>query len=63
MKRFKELIQFNEEHGHCNVPQKYKANPELGVWVTTQRTAKKGKGTNKISPEHKPTCMGRIRCC
>jgi len=49
--RFKELIQFNEEHGHCNVPHKYKANPELGVWVTTQRTAKKGKGTYKISPE------------
>jgi len=49
--RFKELIQFNEEHGHCNVPQKYKANPELGLWVTTQRTAKKNQNGKKITEE------------
>ncbi len=29
--------------GHCNVPQGWSENPELGTWVGTQRTrAKKG---------------------
>jgi hypothetical protein len=32
------LVQFKNEHGHCNVPQKYKADTtSLGSWVDTQR--------------------------
>jgi hypothetical protein len=25
-------------YGHCNVPSRYAPHPELGIWVTTQRT-------------------------
>ena len=37
-KRFQELVQYKEKHGNCNVPQIYKQNPQLGRWVTEQRT-------------------------
>jgi hypothetical protein len=32
-----ELLNFEREHGHCNVPQKYSLNPSLGAWVAQQR--------------------------
>jgi len=31
-KRYNELVDFREEHGHSNVPQIYKPNPSLGIW-------------------------------
>lgn len=31
--RWKELRQFRDEFGHARVPKKYKANPQLAVWV------------------------------
>ncbi|WP_257616748.1 DEAD/DEAH box helicase [Chlamydia suis] len=43
-KNFLELQRFREEHGHCKVPNRYPQNPQLAVWVGTQRYAfKKGK--------------------
>lgn len=30
--RLNELASFKAQHGHCNVPQKYKANQKLGTW-------------------------------
>lgn len=33
--RYNELLNFKKIFGHCNVPQKYKNNPQLGVWVST----------------------------
>jgi len=36
--RFEELKQFKEEFGNCHVPTRYLPNPELGIWVGTQRT-------------------------
>ena len=43
---FEQLVQFNVEHKHCNVPQRFKDNPQLGTWVETQRAVynKKKKG-------------------
>jgi hypothetical protein len=40
--RLAELVAFKAmpEHGHCNVPKSYPANPQLGVWVQTQRKQK-----------------------
>ena len=32
--RFRELKDFKEEHGHCNVPQNYSGG--LGIWVNRQ---------------------------
>jgi hypothetical protein len=43
-KRYGQLIRFKEINGHCNVPQRYATNVELGRWVKDQRTFKtKGK--------------------
>ena len=45
---FRQLQEFKEAHGHCDVPRRNKENPKLGTWVNTQRTAKcKG----KLAPE------------
>lgn len=35
--RFLELVDYKRVHGNCNVPQNYKANAQLGLWVSTQR--------------------------
>lgn len=39
--RFGELIRFKEEYAHCNVPQEYSQNKDLGSWVSVQRSAYK----------------------
>ena len=36
-KYYEELNFFKKLHGHCRVPQRYLANPKLGVWVHMQR--------------------------
>ena len=40
-RNFNELLRFGDEHGHCNVPQKYRVpgsqGPSLGVWLDGQR--------------------------
>ena len=33
--RFQQLEEFNEEHGHCNVPEKYSGG--LGIWAKNKR--------------------------
>mmetsp|Transcript_12747 Transcript_12747/g.16644 ORF Transcript_12747/g.16644 Transcript_12747/m.16644 type:complete len:487 (-) Transcript_12747:65-1525(-) len=35
--RYSELITFQEEYGHCDVPVKYVPNPKLANWVQRQR--------------------------
>jgi hypothetical protein len=37
-KRYSQLVDFKEANGHCEVPQRYKENVELGRWVKDQRT-------------------------
>lgn len=48
--RFDELKLYLAEKGDCNVPIRYKENPSLGQWVSTQRqeygARKKGKKSN-----------------
>jgi hypothetical protein len=36
--RLQSLREYNDKHGNCLVPSRYPPNPELGVWVGTQRT-------------------------
>jgi Helicase associated domain len=33
--RLNELYEFKQEHGHCDVPQKYPQNRCLGIWVVS----------------------------
>ena len=47
-KRFGELEEYKQEHGDCNVPGNYKANPQLATWVSKQRRFYKN---NKLAPE------------
>jgi len=37
---FERLVAFKQKHDHCNVPQKYEDDPDLGLWVNTQRAFK-----------------------
>lgn len=37
MVRYHEMYEFQQKHGHCLVPKRYKANPVLGNWVSKQR--------------------------
>ena len=44
MMRFQQLADYQRVHAHCNVPQQYEQNVELGRWVGKQREARiKGK--------------------
>merc|ERR1739838_616068 len=36
--RLSDLLEFKQQWGHCNVPQKYAKNPKLGRWVGYQRS-------------------------
>ncbi len=31
------VVKFKNEHGHCNVPCKWKPDPKMANWVNTQR--------------------------
>ena len=35
--KYKDLLAFREEHGHCNVPTKRQKDKQLGAWVACQR--------------------------
>ncbi|CAJ1957977.1 unnamed protein product [Cylindrotheca closterium] len=35
--RFHELVEFQSNHGHSNLPSRYDANPRLSTWVKCQR--------------------------
>jgi Helicase associated domain len=35
--RYDQLVQYRNQHGHCNVPQLYPPNEPLGPWVMKQR--------------------------
>jgi superfamily II DNA or RNA helicase len=47
---FTELKRNKDEHGHCNISQGSKENPELGTWVATQRSVK---NSGKLSAARK----------
>lgn len=48
-RRFDELREFGNEHGHVDVPQRYSANPSLGRWVNTQRLQQRLRSEGKKS--------------
>jgi len=38
---FERLIQYHQEHGHVNVPQKFSLDGQLGSWVANMRSKRK----------------------
>ena len=53
--RFEQLKGYKKDHGDCNVPRKYKANPQLASWVNTNRTKYKN---GKLSKERIESLQG-----
>ena len=51
--RFEQLREYKIKNGHCNVPQLFKANRPLGIWVKNQRAHYSNK-IPKLSPEKIP---------
>jgi hypothetical protein len=47
--KYSQLLQFKQEHGHCNVPSEYEPNPNLATWANRLRMNFKD---GKISAEH-----------
>jgi hypothetical protein len=39
MEMYHRLVAYKKEYKHTFVPQKYKADPKLGVWVNAQKAA------------------------
>lgn len=46
--RLRELSEFKERHGHCNVPQKYEPHQPLGIWVNKQRSKRSSLCQDKV---------------
>ena len=47
--RVRHLKEFKRRFGHCKVPQLYKENPSMGLWVRDMRVKKrKGKLSEKV---------------
>lgn len=40
-KRYRELIEYKREYGHCNVPKRFQDNKQLAAWVIHQRVQHK----------------------
>jgi superfamily II DNA or RNA helicase len=45
---FAKLVEFKRGHDHCNVPRDWPKDPKLGLWVNSQRMARK---RNELSNE------------
>ena len=59
--RLEDLKEFKRVHGHCMVPSRYEPNPELGVWVVTQRTQHRIYMRGKETEEFTSTSMNEDR--
>jgi hypothetical protein len=46
--RLRELYEFKEQNGHCNVPQKYEPHQSLGIWVNKQRSKRSSLSQQKV---------------
>lgn len=56
---FQRLLEFKEKHGHCLVPNRFKDDKKLGLWVSMQRRQYKAYSTDKFDAT--ALSMDRIR--
>lgn len=49
--KLNELKEYKRNHGHCNVSVHDPENKQLGMWLSTQRQAYKGKGSGRMTDE------------
>ncbi len=56
-KNFSALVQYQQQHGHCNVPQVWPENPALGTWVSHQR---KKKGRLSVTQQQRLEALGLV---
>ncbi len=54
-KSFDELVAYQTAHGNCDVPVKWKENPQLGGWAAAQRALRKA---GKLHPERERLLNG-----
>jgi hypothetical protein len=57
MELYNKLVEFKQINGHCNVPQRYQSNPQLGLWVQRQRRFYKNK---KYITQHRIAKLNQI---
>ena len=55
IKRYNELLAYKAAHNNCNVPSRWKHNPQLGQWVKNQRER------YRLFEKGKQTCMTKDR--
>jgi uncharacterized protein YukE len=48
--QYEKLLEYKRKNGHCKVPNKYKDDKSLGVWVMNQRARH---ANNKMRPDRK----------
>eukprot|EP01129_Flabellula_baltica_P010186 TRINITY_DN427_c0_g1_i1.p1 TRINITY_DN427_c0_g1~~TRINITY_DN427_c0_g1_i1.p1 ORF type:complete len:229 (-),score=55.22 TRINITY_DN427_c0_g1_i1:65-751(-) len=60
--RLRELKMFKKKFGHCKVPQLFKENPSMGLWVRDMRV-KKRKGKLSENVERELTAIGFVWDC
>ena len=58
--RFQQLVDYKRVHGDCNVPQRYKANQQLGIWVSEQRTKKETMSEERRKSSTPLVLLGRF---
>jgi hypothetical protein len=58
-KMFAELKRYKDEHGHCNIPQDWASNPQLGTWVDVQRRGA-NRGTLSLDRKSRLTVLGFV---
>jgi hypothetical protein len=45
--KYHKMVEFHRKNGHCLVPKRYKEDPSLAIWVSTQRAS------NILPPDRK----------
>jgi helicase associated protein/helicase-like protein len=59
---FAALVEYKREHGHCNVPAKWKENRQLASWVDNQRSRRALLGEDRMRSLDEIGFQWKARC-